>query len=109
MNDITKQTLGGLSIIRNANVYSPKPQGINNLIIGGNKILAISDDPIVIPKSLVCDDIDLEGQTLTPGFIDAHAHITGGGGEVGFATQVPPVPLSQFTAFGVTFPPLLQF
>ncbi|MCC7247662.1 MAG: beta-aspartyl-peptidase, partial [Lysobacter sp.] len=29
-------------------------------------------------------------------------HVTGGGGEGGFATRVPPVPLSRFTTAGVT-------
>ncbi len=95
-------TFSNLCIIRNANVYDPAPQGLKHLLIGGSKILAISDDPIDIPKSLINDEVDLEGQILAPGFIDAHAHITGGGGEAGFATQVPPVPISQFTAFGVT-------
>ena len=95
-------TFSNLCIIRNANVYDPTPQGLKHLLIGGNKILAMSDDPIDIPKSLINDEVDLEGQILAPGFIDAHAHITGGGGEAGFSTQVPPVPISQFTAFGVT-------
>ena len=95
-------TSTGLTLIRNANVYSPKPLGIKNLLIGGGKILSITDEILDLPKSIVKSDIDLEGQTLTPGFVDAHAHITGGGGEAGFATQVPPVPLSEFTAFGVT-------
>ena len=94
--------LGGLHILRHANVYAPMPLGIKNLLIGGGKILAITDDPLDLPSSLVTEDIDLQGRILTPGFVDAHAHITGGGGEAGFATQVPPVPISQFTAFGVT-------
>ncbi|WP_299876643.1 beta-aspartyl-peptidase [uncultured Cocleimonas sp.] len=92
----------GLILIRNANIYAPQPLGIKNLLIGGGKILAVTSEELELPKSLISSNIDLEGQTLTPGFIDAHAHITGGGGEAGFATQVPPVPLSQFTAFGVT-------
>lgn len=96
------ETTTGLTIIRNANIYAPEPLGIKNLLIGGGKILAITNEKLDLPKSLVSLDINLEGQTLTPGFIDAHAHITGGGGEAGFSTQVPPVPLSQFTSFGVT-------
>lgn len=96
------ETTVGLMVLRNANVYAPQPLGIQNLLIGGGKILAISADPIEIPAALLVGDIDLHGQIVTPGFIDAHAHITGGGGEAGFATQVPPVPLSQFTAYGVT-------
>jgi len=95
-------TSTGLTLIRNANIYAPEPLGTKNLLIGGGKILSITDEKLNLPKSIVDYDIDLKGQTLTPGFVDAHAHITGGGGEAGFATQVPPVPLSQFTAFGVT-------
>ena len=93
---------GSLTVIRNANIYAPQPLGLNNLLIGGGKILAITDDPLNLPPSLDNDEIDIEGRILTPGFIDAHAHITGGGGESGFASQVPPTPLSQFTRFGVT-------
>lgn len=46
--------------------------------------------------------IDAQGCAVVPGFIDGHTHITGGGGEAGFATRVPPVPISQFTRAGVT-------
>ena len=45
---------------------------------------------------------DLGGRRLIPGFIDGHAHVTGGGGESGFKTRVPPVPLGHFTSAGVT-------
>ena len=100
--NICGQTSSGLCIIRNANVYAPKPLGMKNVLIGGGKILAMSNEPIDLPQSLMADEVDLEGQVLAPGFIDAHAHITGGGGEAGFATQVPPVPISQFTGVGVT-------
>jgi predicted amidohydrolase len=37
-----------------------------------------------------------------PGIVDGHVHITGGGGEAGPQTRVPPVPLSRFTAGGTT-------
>lgn len=96
------QAPGSLRVIQNANVYAPEPLGMKNLLIGGGKILAISDDPLALQASLSAETVDLQGQILAPGFIDAHAHITGGGGEAGFSTQVPPVPISQFTAFGVT-------
>ena len=56
----------------------------------------------VVPSLLEVFEIDLDGQSLIPGFIDAHTHITGGGGEAGFSTRVPAVPLSQFTQAGVT-------
>ena len=56
----------------------------------------------VLDSLLAIDELDLQGQALIPGFIDAHTHITGGGGEAGFSTRVPAVPLSQFTKAGVT-------
>ena len=46
--------------------------------------------------------VDLEGRRLIPGLIDGHVHVTGGGGEAGFSTRVPPVPLTRFTTAGVT-------
>lgn len=91
-----------LIIIQQARVYAPEPLGIKSLLIGGGKILAISDNPIELPSNLDVEVCDFDGKTLIPGFIDCHAHITGGGGEAGFATRVPPVPMSQFTSAGVT-------
>ena len=39
---------------------------------------------------------------MIPGLVDAHVHVTGGGGEAGPNTKVPPVPLSRFTRAGIT-------
>ncbi len=47
-------------------------------------------------------EIDLKGARVVPGFIDAHAHVTGGGGEAGLETAVPAPVLSEFTQAGVT-------
>jgi beta-aspartyl-dipeptidase (metallo-type) len=91
-----------LTIINNANLFSPDPQGLRSLLVGGGKILAISESSIQLPDNLGVEVIDLGGQKLLPGYIDSHAHLTGGGGEAGFSTQVPPVPISQFTDAGVT-------
>ena len=59
----------------------------------------MSDAPIDVAGAT---ETDLGGRRLVPGFIDGHAHVTGGGGESGFATRVPAVPLSHFTSAGVT-------
>jgi beta-aspartyl-dipeptidase (metallo-type) len=94
-----------LTLLCNVNIYAPTPLGIKNVLIAGNKIAAIYEpgkEQIDIPKQWHVKVINFEGATLTPGFIDSHAHITGGGGEAGFATQVPPVGLTEFTHAGVT-------
>ena len=91
-----------ITIINNADVYTPQSIGIMSLLICGTKITAISKQNFQLSDNISVEVIDLQGQKLMPGFVDAHAHITGGGGEAGFCTQVPPVPISDFTGAGVT-------
>lgn len=93
-----------LVLLRNADVFAPQPLGTQNLLIGGGRVLWMGQDPVDLPATLraICQHVDLHGLRLIPGFIDAHVHVTGGGGEAGFRTRVPPVPLSRFTSAGVT-------
>lgn len=95
-----------ITLLKNVNIFSPQPLGLKDVLVAGGKIAAIIDGndkaQDVSPQSWNVDIVDFAGASLAPGFIDSHTHITGGGGEVGFATQVVPVPLSQFTNVGVT-------
>jgi beta-aspartyl-dipeptidase (metallo-type) len=89
-----------ITVIKNANVFAPQALGINHLVCAGSKIIYIGK---TLPAmDLPHEEIDADGGMLTPGFIDGHTHLTGGGGEAGFSTRVPPVPLSKFTRAGVT-------
>lgn len=90
-----------LQLLANAHVFAPKDLGVRHVLIGGQRILGLLNDPddVSTPGLTV---LDLDGRRLLPGFIDGHAHITGGGGESGFASRVPPVPVSHFTRAGVT-------
>lgn len=94
--------IAALTLIRNATVFAPEALGLRQLLVGGGKVLWIggADEPAPVVPGL--DVVDLGGRRLIPGLIDGHAHVTGGGGEGGFATRVPPVPLSRFTTAGVT-------
>ncbi len=93
-------------LIRNADVFAPRHLGVHDLLLGGGRILWMGRDGELpeLPEALsaATAGIDLAGARLIPGLIDGHAHVTGGGGEAGFATRVPPVPLSRFTTAGVT-------
>ncbi len=93
-------------LIRNADTFAPRPLGLRNLLLGGGKVLWVGagSELTELPAALraVSDTIDLEGRRLIPGLIDGHVHVTGGGGEAGFRTRVPPVPLTRFTTAGVT-------
>jgi len=89
-------------LITNADVYAPRPLGLQHLLVCAGKIVYIGKDKPELDQQLDVNVIDAEGARVIPGFIDAHAHITGGGGEAGPSTRVPPLALSQFTRAGVT-------
>jgi beta-aspartyl-dipeptidase (metallo-type) len=89
-----------LLLIKNADVYAPEPGGRCDLLIGGGKILRMEPD-IRIPRKY-CEVIDARNHKVLPGFIDAHVHIMGGGGEGGFATRTPGLPLTDAIRGGVT-------
>src|SRR6185295_15627388 len=91
-----------LALITNAEVYAPEALGRRALLVAGERIVWIGREPPALPKELACETIDLEGARLVPGLIDCHAHVTGGGGEMGLKSKVPPVGLSRFTRGGVT-------
>ncbi len=89
-------------LLRNADVFAPEALGLQNLLLGGGRILWIGSDVPDLPSTLAIETINLHGQRLIPGFIDGHVHVTGGGGEAGFHSRVPAVGLSRFTRSGVT-------
>ena len=91
-----------LLLLRNAQVHAPEPLGLQHLLLGGGRILWMGATLSELPATLAVQTIDLEGRRLIPGLIDAHVHVTGGGGEAGFRTRVPPLGVSRFTRAGIT-------
>ncbi len=91
-----------LTLIKNADIFAPEAIGAGYLLVGGGKILRIGHGKPEIDASCLDQTVDMQGAPLGPGLIDCHVHVTGGGGEDGFSTQAPPVPLSRFTRYGVT-------
>lgn len=89
-----------LILLRGADVYAPEPLGRVDVLVAGGRIAAIGSIAAAIGVDV--EVVDLDGRTLTPGLIDAHVHLTGGGSEGGPETKVPPVHLSAFTTAGVT-------
>jgi beta-aspartyl-dipeptidase (metallo-type) len=91
-------------LIDNALVYAPAPLGRRSLLLGGGKVLWMGTTALELPAVMrnAVETLDLEGRRLIPGLIDGHVHICGGGGEAGFSTRVPPLPLSGYTSAGIT-------
>jgi beta-aspartyl-dipeptidase (metallo-type) len=93
-----------LTLLRNAEIYDPAPRGRRDVLVGGGVILAIEAaiPALAGPLGAACEIVDLGGARLIPGLIDAHVHVTGGGGESGPASRVPSVALTALSRGGVT-------
>ncbi|MCB1034246.1 MAG: beta-aspartyl-peptidase [Acidobacteria bacterium] len=91
-----------IELLKNADVYAPEPLGLRHLAVCGGRILWLGETLPEIPRELLGGVADLEGRRVIPGLIDGHVHLTGGGGEAGAATRVPPLALSRIALGGVT-------
>ena len=91
-----------MKIIKHANIYSPAPLGIKDILIEGEKIVRIADHIDEYDAIDEVEKIDAGGRTVVPGYLDIHEHITGGGGEGGPTTRVPESQLSIIVGAGVT-------
>ncbi|MBM7694146.1 beta-aspartyl-dipeptidase (metallo-type) [Peribacillus deserti] len=91
-----------LTIIKNGEIYSPGYLGKKDILITDSKI-AFIEDQIDPPERFVeVKVIDASGKIIVPGFIDAHVHIIGGGGEGSFKTRTPEIQLTDATLGGIT-------
>ena len=87
-------------LVKNAEIYAPEYLGKKDLLICGGKIECIQDSIGELPVE--CEILDAEGKILTPGFLDQHVHITGGGGEGSFHTRTPELQMSELVENGIT-------
>lgn len=91
-----------IKVIKNIKIYSPKYLGEKDIVIVNDKIEGIYES-IKIPEDFInIEVIDGKGKYAFPGFIDAHVHLIGGGGEGGFKTRTPELQLSNITRSGIT-------
>ncbi len=90
-----------MRLLRNAQVFAPQPLGIQDILISGSQIVAIAEH-IRLDTNIELEEIDCEQRIVCPGLVDTLTHITGGGGEGGFATRTPEMRLSDAISGGVT-------
>ncbi|USK29364.1 beta-aspartyl-peptidase [Bacillus sp. CMF21] len=91
-----------LTLIKNTEVYAPHYLGRKDVLLAANKIGYIKDTINLDSSSIDVKIIDGTGKLLVPGFIDAHVHLIGGGGEGGFKTRTPELNLTDATTAGIT-------
>ena len=89
-------------LLRNAEIFAPTPRGHGHLLVSQGRIAWMGADDIDLPAALGASVVDLEGRRVIPGLIDCHTHLSGGGGETGYASRVPALHLTQLTRAGVT-------
>ena len=88
-------------LFKNCEIYAPDYLGKKDVLVGGQKILAI-EDHLEVPSGWDIDVIDGTGLRMIPGLIDSHVHIAGAGGEGGPASRTPEMQLSQMIKAGIT-------
>lgn len=87
--------------LKGGRIFAPRDLGLCDLLIAGDRIAAVGQvGPI--PDTLGVQEIDVRGKNISPGFIDLHVHITGGGGEAGPSTRLPDIHVSSILEAGVT-------
>jgi beta-aspartyl-dipeptidase (metallo-type) len=91
-----------LILLRDAELYDPAPRGRRHLLVAGDRIVWLGRDIPSLDRALKVEEVDCRGRRVIPGLIDGHVHLTGGGGEAGPHTRVPPLAISRLTAGGVT-------
>ena len=89
------------TLIKGGSLYAPKKKGIKDIFIVGKTIAKIADR-IDLPSDFEVTEISASGKIVTPGWIDLHVHLLGGGGEGGPRTRTPEITLSKITRAGVT-------
>lgn len=88
--------------MKNGDVYSPVHLGRRDILLGGNKILAIAEPGGLHLSGLAVTEIDAADMLVVPGFVDSLVHISGGGGEGGYTSRTPEMQLSEAIAGGTT-------
>lgn len=91
-----------LTLLQNIECYGPQYLGKRDIVIAGDRIFRIRPAGDVPPWDLFESVIPGEGLIAFPGLIDQHVHITGGGGEAGFASRLTPIEIEEIRAAGVT-------
>jgi beta-aspartyl-dipeptidase (metallo-type) len=87
-------------LLKQVDVFAPAREGRADILVAGGRIERVDAD-IRLPASYA-EVVDASGLVAVPGFIDGHVHMTGGGGEGGYATRTPELQLSDAVRGGIT-------
>ncbi|MEN1935088.1 beta-aspartyl-peptidase [Paenibacillus sp. 102] len=89
-----------LQLIKNTELYAPQYKGKKDILTVNDRIVKIEDEINI--TGIGIQVVDGTNTKCIPGIIDRHVHITGGGGEGGFASSTPEVQISTIIQQGIT-------
>lgn len=87
-------------LITNAETYAPEYLGKKDILIGGEKILAIENR--IDLDARLAEKVDAGGKIVLPGLIDQHIHLTGAGGRHSFASMTSEISIAELIQCGTT-------
>jgi len=89
-------------LLKGAEIFSPASHGRGDILVAGGRIERIDYEKRIDLPEGYAEAVDVGGLLAVPGFIDGHVHMTGGGGEGGYATRTPELAVSDAIRGGIT-------
>lgn len=92
------------TVIEGGHVFVPQDIGVADILICNDRIIGIGKNIVsdTLSSHAAIEKIHAHGKIVTPGIVDQHIHIIGGGGEGSFKTRTPEVMLGSLLQGGVT-------
>lgn len=87
-------------LLKNAHVLAPEDQGVQDVLVAGDRIARVA--PNIDGAAFDAQIVDVDGSYVSPGFIDAHVHMLGGGGGAGYGSRAPELQASEAFLCGTT-------
>jgi len=89
-----------LTLLRVGRIQAPEPLAATDILIADGRIAALGSG-LEPPPGWPVRVVEARELTAVPAFIDQHVHVTGGGGEGGFATRCPEITAGEIAAAGI--------
>lgn len=90
------------TLIKNGQVYCPDALGTLDVLMAGERIVAMAPNLSAAGLPAPCEVIDAAGKIVAPGLVDQHIHLIGGGGEGGLGTRTPPASFAKLLRAGIS-------
>lgn len=89
-------------LLLDGELYTPRPLGRGHILVCGGRVAWMGRDRPELPAALDVQITELGGARVIPGLVDGHVHVTGGGGEAGFASRLGPLEPAELLKAGIT-------